>query len=51
MWALRAACVQRSTVTIHVLLSRDRIDEIAYRVVHRRLAEQEQLIEALQESV
>lgn len=40
---------QRNTVNIHVLLSRGRIDEIAYRVVHRRLAEQEQLIEALQE--
>jgi hypothetical protein len=40
---------QRSTVNIHVLLCRDRIDEIAHRVVHRRLAEQEQLIEALQE--
>jgi SNF2 family DNA or RNA helicase len=42
---------QSGTVTIHVLLSRGRIDEIAYRVVHRRLAEQEQLIEALQEAV
>jgi SNF2 family DNA or RNA helicase len=41
---------QRSTVTIHILLSRGRIDEIAYRVVHRRLVEQEQLIEALQET-
>ena len=40
---------QRGTVTIHVLLSRGRIDEIAYRVVHRRLAEQDQLIEVLQE--
>ena len=40
---------QRSTVNIHILLSRDRIDEIAYRVVHRRLVEQDQLIEALHE--
>jgi hypothetical protein len=40
---------QHSTVSIHVLLSRDRIDEIAYRVVHRRLVEQERLIEALQD--
>jgi len=39
---------QRGTVSIHVLLSRGRIDEIAYRVVHRRLVEQEQLIAALQ---
>jgi SNF2 family DNA or RNA helicase len=38
---------QRHTVTVHVLLTRDRIDEVAYRVVHRRLAEQERLIEAL----
>jgi SNF2 family DNA or RNA helicase len=41
---------QRSTVNIHILLSRDRIDEVAYRVVRRRLVEQEQLIEALQEA-
>jgi SNF2 family DNA or RNA helicase len=40
---------QTGTVTIHVLLSRGRIDEISYRVVHRRLVEQEQLIEALHE--
>jgi SNF2 family DNA or RNA helicase len=40
---------QTGTVTIHVLLSRGRIDEIAYRIVHRRLVEQEQLITALQE--
>jgi SNF2 family DNA or RNA helicase len=38
---------QCSTVNIHILLSRGRIDEIAYRVVHRRLAEQDQLIESL----
>jgi SNF2 family DNA or RNA helicase len=38
---------QRGTVNIHVLLSRGRIDGVAYRVVHRRLAEQEQLIETL----
>jgi hypothetical protein len=40
---------QRSTVIIHVLLSGGRIDEIAYRVVRRRLVEQERLIEALQD--
>ena len=40
---------QRNTVNIHILLSRGRIDEIAYRIVHRRLAEQELLVEALQE--
>jgi hypothetical protein len=38
---------QRSTVTIHVLISRGAIDEIAYRVLARRIQEQEQLIEAL----
>jgi hypothetical protein len=41
---------QKRTVTVHVLLSVGRIDEIAHRVVHRRLVEQEQLIEALQET-
>jgi SNF2 family DNA or RNA helicase len=41
---------QTGTVTIHVLLSRGRIDEIAYRVVHRRLVEQDRLISALQET-
>jgi SNF2 family DNA or RNA helicase len=41
---------QKHTVTIHILLSVGRIDEIAHRVVHRRLVEQEQLIEALQET-
>jgi SNF2 family DNA or RNA helicase len=40
---------QKHTVNVHVLLSRDRIDEIAHRVVHRRLVEQERLIAALQE--
>jgi hypothetical protein len=38
---------QTGTVSIHILLSRRRIDEIAYRVVRRRLAEQQQLVEAL----
>jgi hypothetical protein len=38
---------QNGTVTIHVLLSRGRIDEIAHRVVHRRLVEQDRLIAAL----
>jgi SNF2 family DNA or RNA helicase len=40
---------QRSTVNIHVLLSRGRIDEIALRVVQQRIAEQERLIGALAE--
>ncbi|MFL5279987.1 MAG: SNF2-related protein [Rhodopila sp.] len=39
---------QRSTVNIHVLLSRGRIDEIAHRVVHQRIADQDRLIGALQ---
>jgi hypothetical protein len=39
---------QRShTVTIHILLARGRIDEIAYRVVHQRIADQDRLIAAL----
>jgi hypothetical protein len=38
---------QTSTVTRHVLLSRGRIDEVAYRVVNRRIVEQDQLIAAL----
>jgi SNF2 family DNA or RNA helicase len=38
---------QRSTVTIHILLSRGYIDEIAYRVVARRIVEQDRLITAL----
>jgi hypothetical protein len=39
---------QRNTVSVHILLSRGRIDEIAYRVVHQRIADQERLIAALQ---
>jgi SNF2 family DNA or RNA helicase len=39
---------QRHTVNIHVLLSRGRIDEVAYRVVHQRIADQDRLITALQ---
>ena len=39
---------QRGTVSIHILLSRDRIDEIAYRAVHQKIAEQDALISALQ---
>jgi hypothetical protein len=35
------------TVTIHVLLARERIDEIAYRAVRHRIAEQDRLIGAL----
>jgi hypothetical protein len=38
---------QRNTVNIHVLLSRGRIDEIAHRVVHQRIADQDRLITAL----
>jgi hypothetical protein len=38
---------QRGTVNIHIMLSRGRIDEIAYRVVHHRIAEQDRLITAL----
>ena len=38
---------QSGTVTIHVLLSRGYIDEIAYRVVNRRIVEQDRLITAL----
>jgi hypothetical protein len=39
---------QRSaTVNIHILLSRGRIDEIALRVLHQRITEQERLIGAL----
>jgi SNF2 family DNA or RNA helicase len=39
---------QRNSVKIHVLLSRGRIDESAHRVVHRRIADQDRLISALQ---
>jgi SNF2 family DNA or RNA helicase len=39
---------QRNTINIHVLLSRGRIDESAHRVVHRRIADQDRLIAALQ---
>lgn len=38
---------QRGTVTVHVMICRGRIDEIAHHVVHRRLAEQDRLIAAL----
>jgi hypothetical protein len=38
---------QSGTVNLHILLSRGRIDEIAYRVVRRRIVEQDQLIAAL----
>jgi hypothetical protein len=38
---------QGGTVNLHILLSRGRIDEIAYRVVRRRIVEQDQLIVAL----
>jgi hypothetical protein len=38
---------QAGTVTIHILLSRERIDEVAYHVVRRRIVEQERLISAL----
>jgi hypothetical protein len=39
---------QRHTINVHILLSRGMIDEITYRVVHQRLADQERLIAALQ---
>jgi hypothetical protein len=38
---------QRGTVNIHIMLSRGRIDEIAHRVVHQRIADQDRLIAAL----
>jgi hypothetical protein len=37
---------QKGTVTIHILLSRERIDEVAYHVVRRRIVEQDRLITA-----
>jgi hypothetical protein len=39
---------QVDTVNIHIMLCRDRIDDIALDVVRRRMAEQERLIEALE---
>jgi hypothetical protein len=39
---------QRSTVSIHLMLSSDTIDEIAFRIVHQRIADQDRLIAALQ---
>jgi hypothetical protein len=38
---------QTGTVTIHILLSRERIDEVAYHVVRRHIVEQDRLITAL----
>jgi SNF2 family DNA or RNA helicase len=38
---------QRGTVNIHIMLSRGRIDEIAHRLVHQRIADQDRLIAAL----
>jgi hypothetical protein len=35
------------TVTIHIMLARERIDEIAYLAVQKRIAEQDRLIGAL----
>jgi hypothetical protein len=40
-------CMKSRTVTIHIMLSRERIDEIAYRAVQTRIAEQDRLIGAL----
>ena len=40
---------QARTVNVHIMLCRERIDEIALRVVYRRLADQERLIGALAE--
>jgi hypothetical protein len=38
---------QSHTVTVHILLSRGRIDEIAYRAIQQRVADQGRLIGAL----
>jgi hypothetical protein len=40
---------QRGTVTVHTLLSRGRIDEVAYNLVHRRVAAQDALVADLRE--
>jgi hypothetical protein len=45
VWSARR---QRQTVNIHVILSRKYIYEIAYRIVHQRLRDQERLLTALQ---
>jgi hypothetical protein len=55
LWAQANARLARqgqtsATVTVHVLLCRGRIDEIAYHVVHRRLLEQERFVEHLRET-
>lgn len=39
---------QQGTVSIHILLSRDRVDEVALRALRGRTADQEALITALQ---
>jgi hypothetical protein len=36
-----------ATVTVHVMLCRDRIDDVAHHVVHARVQEQDRLVEAL----
>ena len=38
---------QKGTVTIHIMLARERIDEIAHRALHARIAAQEAMIETL----
>jgi hypothetical protein len=45
VWSARG---QRQTVNIHVVLSRKYSYEIAYRIVHQRLRDQERLLTALQ---
>jgi hypothetical protein len=41
---------QRHTVTVHILLSADKIDRIALRVVRQRLVEQSTMIKQLRET-
>jgi SNF2 family DNA or RNA helicase len=52
LWAQANARLARqgqasTTVTVHVLLCRDRIDEVAYHIVKQRVREQDRLVEAL----
>ena len=51
LWAQANARLARqgqtsATVTVHILLCRDQIDEVAYRIVKQRVREQERLVEA-----
>jgi hypothetical protein len=52
LWAQANARLARqgqtsATVTAHILLCRDKIDDVAYRIVKQRVREQERLVEAL----